>query len=57
MDDRLIMEAIRRRHVEISNEVARNRLGAALSSSTGGRNWRGALGRLVISIGRFIEGD
>jgi len=57
MDDRLLMEAIRRRQVEISSEVVRNRLGAALSVARGGRSWRGAIGRLVISIGRFIEGD
>ena len=57
MDDRLLMEAIHRRHDEISSEVSRNRLGTRLSLEPSARGWRKAIGRIVIGIGRIIEGN
>jgi hypothetical protein len=57
MDDRFMMAAIRRRQDEISSEVARNRLRGTLSPDSGASGWRRVVGRLVIGIGRFIEGD
>lgn len=56
MDDRLLMETIHRRHEEISSEIARNRLGTRLSPDLRARGWRKAIGRIVVGIGRIIEG-
>ncbi len=58
MNDRLWMQAVRRQQDEVRDEIVRHRLGAALAAR--GRKpvrWRKALGRVVVALGRFIEGE
>ena len=62
MDDRGALRAVKRRHDDMRQEIARHRLGAALWSrrARGDRGFarvRRALGRLLVRFGRVVEGD
>ena len=60
--DRDWLRAVRERQDEVREEIVRHRLGIALSArrepapSIAAR-WRRSLGRIVIGLGRVIEGD
>jgi hypothetical protein len=60
--DRDWMRAVRERQDEVREEIARHRLGVALRVRRAPRGWalnrwRRALGRIVVGLGRAIEGD
>lgn len=55
------LRAVRERQDEVREEITRHRLGVALHvRRPAGRlvsRWRRAVGRLVVGLGRVIEGD
>lgn len=60
--DRDWLRAVRERQDEVREEIVRHRLGVALrarrvSGPSVAARWRRALGRIVIGVGRVIEGD
>ncbi|MBV8171120.1 MAG: hypothetical protein JO219_04220 [Candidatus Eremiobacteraeota bacterium] len=60
--DRDWLRAVRERQDEVREEIARHRLGITLRAHAASRargigRWRRALGRVLIGLGRVIEGD
>ena len=60
--DRDWLRAVRERQDEVREEIVRHRLGIALrargeSAPSIAARWRRSLGRIVIGLGRVIEGD
>ena len=57
MNDRLWMRAVRRQQDEVRDEIVRHRLGAALAARRRRPlRWRKTLGRILVSLGKLIEG-
>ncbi|HEV2909052.1 MAG TPA: hypothetical protein VGX02_07225 [Candidatus Eremiobacteraceae bacterium] len=60
--DRDWLRAVRERQDEVREEIVRHRLGIALrarreQAPSIAARWRRSLGRIVIGLGRVIEGD